>query len=70
MRWIRPYLVVLAGLVALVAVRVVLDPGFVVALVISAVVTLVVVRQTRGDLHLLTLFPELKRFRPLRLLLA
>jgi O-antigen/teichoic acid export membrane protein len=70
MRWIRPYLVVLAGLVALVAVRVVLDPGFVVALVISAVVSLVVVRQTRDDLHLLALFPELKRFRPLRLLLA
>jgi hypothetical protein len=42
----------------------------VVALVTSAVVSLVVVRQTRGDLHLLALFPELKRFRPLRLLLA
>jgi O-antigen/teichoic acid export membrane protein len=70
MRWIRPYAVVTVGLAALVAVRVLLDPGFVVALLISAVVSLVVVRQTRAELHLLSLFPELKRIRPLRLLLA
>jgi O-antigen/teichoic acid export membrane protein len=70
MRWIRPYVVVLAGLLVLVAVRLVLDPGFVVAVLLSAVVSLGVLRQTREDLHLLALFPELTRIRPLRLLLA
>jgi hypothetical protein len=29
-------------------------------------VSLGVLRQTRGDLHLLSLFPELRRIRPLR----
>jgi O-antigen/teichoic acid export membrane protein len=70
MRWIRPYLVVTAGLLVLVVVRLVLDPGFVVAIILSAIVSLAVVRQTRHDLHLLSLFPELKRIRPLRVLLA
>jgi len=70
MRWIRPYLVIGAGLLVLVVVRLLLDPGFIVALLISAVVSLAVLRQTRADLHLLSLFPELERFKPLRLLLA
>ncbi|WP_191907884.1 oligosaccharide flippase family protein [Nocardioides cynanchi] len=69
-RWIRPYLVVAAGLAVLVVVKVVLDPGFVVALLVSAVVSLGVLRQTRRELHLLSLFPELKRFSALGPLLA
>lgn len=70
MRWIRPYLVVAAGLVPLVVVKLLFDPGFVVALLASAVVSLAVLRQTRSDLHLLSLFPELKRIRMLRWFLA
>jgi O-antigen/teichoic acid export membrane protein len=70
MRWIRPYLAVTAGLLVLMAVRLLFDPGFVVAVLVSAVVSLGLVRKTRNDLHLLSLFPELKRIRPLRLLLA
>jgi hypothetical protein len=70
MRWIRPYLVVAAGLVPLVVVRLLFDPGFVVALLASALVSLAVLRQTRSDLHLLSLFPELKRIRMLRWFLA
>jgi O-antigen/teichoic acid export membrane protein len=70
LRWIRPYLVLGAGLTALIAVRMLLDPGFVVALLVSAVVSLGVLRQTRRDLGLLTMFPELKRIRPLRVFLA
>jgi O-antigen/teichoic acid export membrane protein len=69
LRWIRPYLVLAAGLAVLVAARLLLDPGFIVALLISAVVSLGVLRQTRRALGLLSLFPELKRIRPLRLLL-
>jgi O-antigen/teichoic acid export membrane protein len=70
MRWIRPYLVVMAGVLVLVLVRLFVQPGFVPALVISTVVSLGVLRQTRHDLHLLSLFPELKRIKPLRLLMA
>jgi O-antigen/teichoic acid export membrane protein len=66
MRWIRPYVVVGVGLLVVIAVRLLLDPGFLVAVVLSAVVSLGVLRQTRGDLHLLSLFPELRRIRPLR----
>jgi len=70
MRWIRPYLALLAGLAMLVAIRLVLDPGFLVAMVVTTVVSLGMLRQTRHELGLLSLFPELKRVRPLRLLLA
>jgi O-antigen/teichoic acid export membrane protein len=63
MRWIRPYLVVGAGLLPLVVVKVVFDPSFVVAVVVSALVSLVVLRYTRYDLHLLSLFPELRKLR-------
>jgi O-antigen/teichoic acid export membrane protein len=70
MRWIRPYVVVTAGLVVLLVVRLVLDPGFIVAVLVSALVSLGVLRQTRHALELLSMFPELKRIRPLRLLLA
>jgi O-antigen/teichoic acid export membrane protein len=70
MRWIRPYAVIAVGLVVVVAVRLLLDPGFVVAVAISAVVSLGVLRWTRDDLHLLSLFPELGRIRPLRSFLA
>ena len=70
MRWIRPYLVIVAGLLVLVAVRLLVDPGFVVAILLTAVVSLVVVRQTRHDLDLLALFPELRRIRPLRRFLS
>jgi len=54
----------------LVAVRLLVDPGFVVAILLTAVVSLVVVRQTRHDLDLLALFPELRRIRPLRRFLS
>jgi O-antigen/teichoic acid export membrane protein len=70
MRWLRPYVAVAAGLLVMVGVRMLLHPGFVVAVLVSGVVSLGVLRQTRTDLHLLSLFPELKRFRPLRLFLA
>jgi O-antigen/teichoic acid export membrane protein len=70
MRWIRPYLVVTAGTLVLVAIQLAFQPGFVAALVVSAVVSLVVVRQTRHALELFSMFPELRRVKPLRLLLA
>jgi O-antigen/teichoic acid export membrane protein len=70
MRWLRPYVVVAAGLLVVVAVRVLLDPGFVLAVAISTVVSLGVLRQTRNDLHLLSLFPELARIRALQWFLA
>jgi O-antigen/teichoic acid export membrane protein len=70
MRWIRPYLVLAAGLLVLVVVRLAFDPGFVVAVLASAVVSLGLLRATRDDLQLLSLFPELKRIWPLRLLLT
>jgi hypothetical protein len=54
----------------LVVVRLAFDPGFVVAVLASAVVSLGLLRATRDDLQLLSLFPELKRIWPLRLLLA
>jgi O-antigen/teichoic acid export membrane protein len=70
MRWIRPYLVIALALVPLVALQVLVHPGIVVALVVTAFVSLGVLRLTREDLTLLALFPELKRIRPLRLLVA
>ena len=70
MRWIQPYLVVTAGLLVLVAVRLVLDPGIVVAVLISAVVSMGVLRQTRHALGLLSMFPELRRVRLLGPFLA
>jgi|tagenome__1003787_1003787.scaffolds.fasta_scaffold20971096_1 O-antigen/teichoic acid export membrane protein len=70
LRWIRPYLVLGAGLALLLGVRLLLHPGFVVAVAISAVVSLGVLRQTRNDLGLLSLFPELKRIGPLHSFLA
>jgi hypothetical protein len=42
----------------------------VVAVLVSAMVSLVVVRQTRHALRLLSMFPELRRIRPLSPLLA
>jgi hypothetical protein len=53
-----------------VVVKLLFDPSFVVALLASALVSLAVLRQTRRDLHLLSLFPELKRIRMLRWFLA
>ena len=70
MRWIRPYLAVAAGLLLLVVVRLVFDPGFIVAVLVSAVVSLGVLRLTRHALELLTMFPELRRVRLLRPFLA
>jgi O-antigen/teichoic acid export membrane protein len=70
LRWIRPYLVLGVGLAVLLAVRLLLHPGFVVAVLVSAVVSLGLLRETRRDLALLTMFPELKRIAPLRSLLA
>ncbi len=70
MRWIRPYLAVAAGLLLLVVVRLVFDPGFIVAVLVSAVVSLGVLRLTRRPLELLTMFPELRRVRLLRPFLA
>jgi O-antigen/teichoic acid export membrane protein len=70
MRWMRPYLVVAVGLLPLVAIQLLFHPAFVIALGVTVVVSLAVLRTTREDLTLLSLFPELKRIRPLRLLLA
>jgi len=70
MRLIRPYLFLGAGLAVLLAIRLLFHPGFVIAVLVSAVVSLGVLRQTRHDLELLTMFPELYRIRPLRSLLA
>ena len=70
MRLIRPYLFLGAGLAVLLAIRLLFHPGFVIAVLVSAVVSLGVLRQTRHDLELLTMFPELNRIRPLRSLLA
>ena len=70
MRWIRPYLVVTVGLLVLVGVRLVLDPGFLVAVLITAVVSLGVLRLTRHALELLSMFPELRKVKPLRVLVA
>jgi O-antigen/teichoic acid export membrane protein len=70
MQWIRPYFAVAAGLLMLVAVRLVFDPGFIVAVLVSAVVSLGVLRLTRHALELLSMFPELRRVRLLRPFLA
>jgi O-antigen/teichoic acid export membrane protein len=70
MQWIRPYLAVAAGLLMLVAVRLVFDPGFILAVLVSAVVSLGVLRLTRHALELLSMFPELRRVRLLRPFLA
>jgi O-antigen/teichoic acid export membrane protein len=70
MRWIRPYLAIAAGLLVLVVIELLVNPGFLEAMLISAVVTLGVVRVTRRALDLLSMFPELRRVKPLRWLLA
>jgi O-antigen/teichoic acid export membrane protein len=70
MRWIRPYLFLGVGLAVLIAVQLLLHPGFVGAVLVSTVVSLGVLRQTRHDLEVLTMFPELKRIGPLRSLLG
>ena len=70
MRWIRPYLVIAVGFVLLVGVRFAFHPGFVAAVAVSAVVSLGVLRLTRHALGLFEMFPELRRIRPLRLVLA
>ena len=70
MRWIRPYIVVAAGLLVLVAVRLAVNPSFLEAMLVSTIVTLGVVRLTRRELDLLSMFPELRKIKPLRVLVA
>jgi O-antigen/teichoic acid export membrane protein len=61
MQHVLPYVVIAAATVVLVVVRVVVDPGFVVALVACALAALVVLRLTRHALALTTMFPELRK---------
>lgn len=61
LRHLLPYGVIAGATLVLVAVRVVLDPGFVVALVACALAGLVVLRLTRHALALTTMFPELRK---------
>jgi O-antigen/teichoic acid export membrane protein len=70
MRYIRPYIVLTAGLLVLVAVRFALNPGLILAIAVSAVVSLVMLRLTRHSLELFSMFPELRKLKPLRLLMA
>jgi hypothetical protein len=58
---LMPYVVIGAATLVLVVVRVVLDPGFVVALVACGLAGLVVLRLTRHSLALTTMFPELRK---------
>jgi len=61
LRHLAPYAVIGGAVLVLVAVRVVVDPGFVVALVACALVGLVVLRLTRHALALTSMFPELRK---------
>jgi O-antigen/teichoic acid export membrane protein len=61
LKHLLPYAVIAGATLLLVAVRLVLDPGFVVALVVCALVGLVVLRLTRHSLALTTMFPELRK---------
>ncbi len=57
----RPYLVIGAVAVPLVAFRLAVDPGIVVALVVTAAASLLLLRLTRQSLQLSTTFPEVAR---------
>ena len=61
MRHVLPYVVIAGATVVLVVVRILLDPGFVVALVACALAALVVLLLTRHALALTTMFPELRK---------
>jgi O-antigen/teichoic acid export membrane protein len=61
LRHVLPYLVITGATLLLIVVRVVLHPGFVVALVACGLVALLVLRLTRHALALTTMFPELRR---------
>jgi len=61
MKHLLPYLVIAGATLLLVVVRILVDPGFVVALVACGLVGLVVLRLTRHALALTTMFPELRR---------
>jgi O-antigen/teichoic acid export membrane protein len=56
-----PYVAIAGATLVLVVVEVLVDPGFVVAMVACALVGLVVLRVTRHALALTTMFPELRR---------
>lgn len=68
-RYLRPYLVIVAVTAALAAVNAVFHPSFVIAIVIAAVGSLIVLRLTRESLQLSTTFPELTRVPLLRRLI-
>ena len=70
MKYWRPYLIIAGALLVLVGVEVAFHPGFVVAVVVSALASLVVLRLTRRSLDLLTMFPELRKVPFARLLTA
>jgi O-antigen/teichoic acid export membrane protein len=61
MKYVAPYLVITGATVLLEVIRYAVDPGFLVALVVSGLVSLGVLRLTRRALTLTSLFPELRR---------
>ncbi|MEO8106704.1 MAG: oligosaccharide flippase family protein [Actinomycetes bacterium] len=58
---LRPYVLIVTALTALTAVALVVQPNFVVALVVSALVSLVLLRLSRKQLQLVKTFPEIAK---------
>jgi O-antigen/teichoic acid export membrane protein len=61
MKYLMPYLVLGGATGVLVLVQILVDPGFVVALVVCGLVGLGVLRLTRHSLALVSMFPELRK---------
>ncbi len=58
---LRPYLLIVVLLTFLTAVALVVQPNFVVALVVSALVSLLLLRLSRKQLKLAETFPEITK---------